>query len=527
MKKLTLMVVLLFFCYLTKATDTTQTKVFVIHFNDSAFSYNDRTLNYLPFSLETDGFFNIIYTPYDSVPMLKITADEKVVNQIRVEEFVENGKNILKISHEKTAVPHQHPPTIVLYANNLKGININSASKFTTSNPIRTKSFTVNSSGASNIVINGNIDHLTTNASGASNVIYSGHAKNHHIVSSGAATVYASKQTNDTATLSASGVSKIRVYVKDKILSQNCNSYASIIVLGRAETYTEKEVTIVYNNQEGNHVYHTDDTTTFKLLGIDFTKVGNYLFEIGMGCYSINTDGDKVYLQSRKGRKFNGHWGGIELGFNGYNTQNFNMDFPKDYKYMDLKTSKSITFHLNLLEFNIPFTKRPQKWGMVTGLGYEVYNYRFQNNVFLCHDSTSLKGYIVSGGLPVRSKLVVDYLTIPLLFEFQNKDFHINLGGIFGLRLTTHTKMKFEKPNETVFLNDPETGTTVATLIPGQKIYKQHDDFHLNPIKLNARFSIGYKILNVFVDYSIIHLFRANGGPTLYPWSIGFALVGW
>ncbi|MDD4847985.1 MAG: DUF2807 domain-containing protein [Bacteroidales bacterium] len=486
-------------------------------------------LNHQPFSLDADGFFNIIYTPSDTTELVKISADSKIIDHILVEETMKNGKNVLNIRYKDVVGNFTIPPTIYLYANDLDKIDINSASKFSTTAPIQAKTFTVHAKGASNVLIDGAFDVLQTRADGASNVVYKGNAKNHSITSNGASNVYASKQTNDTATLSASGVSKIKVYVKDKIISQDCNSYASIIVLGKPETFTDKDVTIIYNDADGNQIIHTQDTSTFKLLGIDFTNLNDKKYIIGFGSHEMISNGNQVNIQSRKGKKFNGHWGGIELGINGYNTPLFNMDFPKEYEYMDLRTSKSIAFHLNLIEFNIPFAKRQrlQKWGMVTGLGYEVHNYRLQSNVFLCPDSSVLKGYYVEGGLPVRSKLMVDYLTIPVLFEFQNKNFHVNLGGIFGLRLTTHSKMKFENPDETVFLNDPISGKAVATLTPEHKIYKQHDDFHLNPVKFNARLSIGYSILNVFVDYSVINMFRANQGPEFYPWTVGITLLGW
>lgn len=522
--------------YLAIQTNETNSKITKETFEilNETFKIIDTTYqfsNNYPLSLEVDGPVNILYSSSGTHNQIKISCDSIILKKINISHQTQNEKSIVKVNYKYDKdiqnIEKYFIPTIYLNTNNLTAININSFSNFLTSEPIIAKKLTVIASGASNVNIDGIIEELITKTDGVANVTYSGTAKKHAIITKGASNVIASKQINDTAFLTASGVSKIRIYVKNKIEQQICDSYASIVVLGKPESYTDKEVIISYRDIDNNRVY-VSDTNRFKILGLDFTSIDNNVYEIGMGGYKLTNDRNQVKVVSRQGEKFNGHWGGIELGINGYNTQNFNMDFPKEDNYMNLRVAKSIAFHLNLFEFNIPFSKTSrQNWGMITGIGYEVNNYRFNNNVFLAHDSTNLKGFYIKGGNPVKSKLVVQYLTVPLLFEYQNKKFHIGMGGVFGLRLATHTKIKFQNPNDIIYLTDPETGLNVTTLHPGSKKSKQYNNYHMNPIKVDARFYIGYDVLNLFVEYSAIEMFRTNRGPQLYSWTIGITILGW
>ncbi len=53
----------------------------------------------------------------------------------------------------------------------------------------------------------------------------------------------------------------------------------------------------------------------------------------------------------RKG-KYNGHWAGVELGWNGYVNSDFNMDFDKT-PYMNMNVARSMMVNLNPFELNL------------------------------------------------------------------------------------------------------------------------------------------------------------------------------
>lgn len=244
-----------------------------------------------------------------------------------------------------------------------------------------------------------------------------------------------------------------------------------------------------------------------------------------------------MVYRKKKNPKFNGHWGGFDLGINGYLTSDQRMDYSNidgmNYNYLDLNMSKSIKVGINFFEQNLSLSKN-QKWGLVTGLGWEINNYRFADKVSLLSDSSVIKGYYNDGVTVSKSKLVVNYLEVPLLLEFQtnkyrkSNSFHFTAGVVLGLRVTSHTKRVFEELNKEYYLTDPATGQQVLqTVSPGKKKAKTWDDFHLNPLKADATLRVGWGWINLFGTYSLTTLFKENKGPELYPFSIGLTLTSW
>jgi hypothetical protein len=245
-----------------------------------------------------------------------------------------------------------------------------------------------------------------------------------------------------------------------------------------------------------------------------------------------NTRFYKIYR-----KKFNGHWGGIDIGINAYLTPNFSMNFPSDYDYLDLKLGKSIRVDLNIFEQNIPLSKN-NKWGFITGIGFELRNYRFDKNIYLDPDQDVIKGYYIETGVKVeKHKLTADYLTIPFIFEYQtnaynNKNsFHVSLGMVLGLRIGSKTKMVFAEENITYKIYEDEDrlaeATTSPITTPNTETVKNHASYHLNPIKTDVMFRIGWGRLNFYATYSLNTLFKSDEGPELHPVSFGITLLKW
>jgi hypothetical protein len=129
---------------------------------------------------------------------------------------------------------------------------------------------------------------------------------------------------------------------------------------------------------------------------------------------------------------------------------------------------------------------------------------------------------------------MVSYMTVPLIFEFQTNNksrvnsFHIGLGVVGGLRIGTHTKVKFESKHASYQLIDANDPSQISpTFVSGQQKMKEHSDFYLNPVKLDATARIGWGWINLFATYSLTPMFRENRAPELYPWSVGITLLGW
>lgn len=233
--------------------------------------------------------------------------------------------------------------------------------------------------------------------------------------------------------------------------------------------------------------------------------------------------------------KFNGHWAGIDLGWNGYVNSNFNTNFPPNEKYMDLITSRSMTVDINPFELNLNLASN--HFGLTSGLGFTFNNYYFTNSTLLIPDSSKLVAYrmVDQNGTKAdmrTNKLTTMWITLPVLFEYQTNakmkwnSFHVSLGAIAGVRVCSYTKQSFYPRNQTYYLLD-DAGMTIGTVNSGEHATVRHNQYHMNPFKLDATFRIGWSFLNFYANYTITPMFMKNQGPELYPWAIGITLIGW
>ena len=233
--------------------------------------------------------------------------------------------------------------------------------------------------------------------------------------------------------------------------------------------------------------------------------------------------------------KFNGHWAGVELGISGYLTPDFDMNFNPAYPYMNMNTARSLMVNLNPFEININLYKN--KIGFTTGLGLQTSNYYFTNNYVMLKDSTAFVAYKVQDaqGNPVSmkvNKMVVSYLNLPLLFEYQTNhyrrlsSFHVSLGVIVGVRIGSYTKQVYNNKEGSYFLVDNK-GNKVASFDVDHYIARDRGAYHLSPFKIDASFRVGWSHLNLFGTYSLTKMFQKTQGPELYPFTVGITLLGW
>lgn len=234
-----------------------------------------------------------------------------------------------------------------------------------------------------------------------------------------------------------------------------------------------------------------------------------------------------------KKHKYNGHWAGVDFGWNGYVNRDFKMDFP-DYPFMDMNVARSLMVNLNPFELNLNLAK--QHFGFTTGLGFQLSNYYFTGNDKMLGDSAKLVAYPIydDKGNPVDlkvNKLFTAWLTLPVLFEYQTNrgmrlnSFHVTLGVIGALRIGSYTKQTFHTWNQFYYLRDE--GKDFASFYTDKKFVRDHGVFHQNNFKLDATLRIGWSFLNFFGTYSLTPMFKKDHGPELYPWTLGITLVGW
>lgn len=419
----------------------------------------------------------------------------------------------------------------------LKILKAGGASDVTGESLFEGDELTIHSSGATSAKLDVDVEYLETIVSGAADLMLSGRATVHKTTVSGAGSLKAKSLVTDKATYSVTGAG-------DAFLNVTGELDGSLSGAGDVKFVGDPETSIKTTTQESkNETYRYysksyPDSTKVKIGGLNIEVYeDNDSVKVVIGNRELLVDDSgNVRLGRHKKIKFNGHWAGFEMGLNGYFNSDYNMSFPKETEYMDLRTSKSWAIHINFFEQNVALSKN-KKWGIVTGLGTSWNNYRFSKATRLNADSSQLIGYVDSGISIRKSKLTNWYLNVPLIFEFQTNSyqkknsFHIAAGMIMGIRLSTHTKKYYDEYNKefdvTRYYPEPaDDYVTDFTLIsPNYSKAKNYDDFYLNPFKWDATVRIGWGFINLFATYSVNTMFKKDKGPELYPWTVGITLL--
>lgn len=408
-------------------------------------------------------------------------------------------------------------------------------------------------SGAADVHLNVDYKTIKAQVSGAATVKLSGKVNYQAVNASGAADYIAKDLVSDTSKIVASGASSVYVNVLKKI-DYKTTGAANVKFKGNPEEWnfdtSKNGEHLIITSPDSNTAVSTsktrvtvsspdnyDDTTNVKVGSIDVEVVDGDTVTVRIGGHRlrVSDDGD-VEWEKVKRPRFNGHWGGVELGINGYVTPDFNTNWGSKYDYLNLKYERSVTLNLNLWEQNIAFNKN-RTVGMITGLGLSWNNYFFSNDTYLKNEPSEVKGYYITDVSVRKTKLTGMYITVPVLFEFQTgnpnnlRRFHFTIGGVGSVRVTSHTKIYFNEADRVYYLKDPETGLLSEPYRTpdreSRNIVKNYNSFYQSPFRFDARVGIGYGWLNVFATYGINNFFQSGRGPELHPWTIGITIVGW
>jgi hypothetical protein len=214
-------------------------------------------------------------------------------------------------------------------------------------------------------------------------------------------------------------------------------------------------------------------------------------------------EGDDARRKARN--RFRGNWAGVEFGFNGYVTDNFSSVMPDDIYYMTLHTGKSNSFSINCVQQSLGFSRHI---GLVTGLGFEWNNYRFDGNNNIEKGENGVIVELDPGVTLKKSRFKTLFLNIPLLLEAKipadNNHFNISAGLIGGVKLWSESKM----------VTDDDRKLT------------SNSDFSLNVLRWGTTARIGFGNFQVFGTYYFTPLFKTGkspGGHDLFPVEVGFS----
>jgi hypothetical protein len=457
-----------------------------------------------PFTrIDVGGAFNVYLTIKDQFSLI-VETDENLQEKITTKIHNE------KLSITSSGIRNATKLNIYVSAPEITYVNLSGAATFKSSNTLSADYLELIASGASNLSLDIDVDELVTEASGASTVKLTGTAHNHNVKASGASDVKAANLLTTNTTATASGAADVKINATEKV-TRKISGAGSVKISGAPEIM---QATGVSSNTSSFNVNERGDTTRVVMGNLRLEVIDGDTTTVNLGSRSLVVDdkGNVTWQKKKKQPKFDGHWAGIEIGINGYLNKDFMFDMPKDYEFLDLTYEKSIDFSINFFEQNINLVNN--KFGMVTGVGVRWNNYRLGNNILLVPDTTVIFGYPSDEKDWRKSKMVVNYLNIPLLFEYQtnpytNKNsFHVSAGMIFGWRFRTYTKMM-----------DRDNGRNVSKT--------KGEGFHMNPFRYDATARIGWGVINLYATYSLNTLFKNDRGPELYPFAVGLQLVGW
>lgn len=212
--------------------------------------------------------------------------------------------------------------------------------------------------------------------------------------------------------------------------------------------------------------------------------------------------------QTRRVLWRDGRWAGIGIHYSGMVTNLGNFSLPAGAERMT-QSVKSIGVTLNPVDFILVGN---QSFRLLTGLGFELNNFRFDQDIALKYENgvtTVDEQYLAQGVNLTKSKLFTAYMNIPILIEFQtgrNHNFFINGGVIGGLRIGAHTKIQGK-----------------SSIIGG--IAKDHSSFGLRNFHYGYTLNFGYSHIGFNLTYYHSPLWRKGAGPQVRQVNAGISLV--
>lgn len=209
-----------------------------------------------------------------------------------------------------------------------------------------------------------------------------------------------------------------------------------------------------------------------------------------------------------KKQRYN-HFAGIDIGVNGFLNPDMGTNLQKEAEFMDLNYGKSIAVSLNFWEKYIPIAK--EKFGIMTGLGFEFNNYDLDRDVTIFTDKDTTFGVDIASKSIEKNKFKSTMLNWPVMLETNiGKDarhsFHLAAGVMLSYRVGSKTKQIYEE---------------------GGKEFKvkNRNDFNMNPFRANLTARVGYGQFTMFASYSLTEMFEDNDGPEIYPFTVGISLA--
>lgn len=212
-------------------------------------------------------------------------------------------------------------------------------------------------------------------------------------------------------------------------------------------------------------------------------------------------------------KNVNNNYFDMDLGFNSLLDNNqLNLSAANAPLY-ELKNSKSVNYALYLFTSKINLVNH--NFNFIYRIGLDYNNYRFTNDTLhlIPRKETATGEADYEGGKVVKyskNKLVSNYLTVPLMLQYQN----YTKKGKTGFQIAAGVEMGYLIDSRVKLVS--EYGKTI----------KLDDDFNLQSFRYGFVGRIGYGNIGFYAKYYPSTLFASGQGPALNTLSFGIALFG-
>jgi hypothetical protein len=155
------------------------------------------------------------------------------------------------------------------------------------------------------------------------------------------------------------------------------------------------------------------------------------------------------------------------------------------------------------------------------GGGFDWYNFKLDNESIRFVKTDSVVRFDPDPRTeidPIRSKLSAGYIYLKMvpmldfsynshsrLWNYHGDGFRIGIGGYTGFRIASRTKFVYKVNGD-------------------RKSDKDSSNIYLNNFRYGLRCQVGYRGIDLFVNYDVSPLFSENRGPELNAFSFGFTL---
>lgn len=214
---------------------------------------------------------------------------------------------------------------------------------------------------------------------------------------------------------------------------------------------------------------------------------------------------------SRKNENISTNWGIIDIGFANYNDKTNYAQAQADGfvapgvgdDQFDLRTGKSV--NVNLWFFMQRFNLVKHVVNLKYGLGLELNNYHFDDQRVYFQENPTKVVLDDRWKDANKNKLAVDYLTVPLMLNFnftpgRESGFGFSAGISAGYRYSARQKIK----------------------IDGERI-KNHDDFNLEPWKLSYIGEVNLGPVKLYGSYALDNMWEKGLNQRPYNFGLRFS----